>query len=105
MIKIQDLKGPAAVVRMSAEYSASGMPPFQAVCTLEWESQRVAWAHALLGVASRVVLRELVAELDARGVEVLRANRAEGHCLPRAVLLPDGTYEMRIADLLRTAKR
>lgn len=99
MIRIQDLQGPASVARMSAEYSASETPPFQAVCTLEWETPSVVWVHGLLGLGNRRLWREFVAELDGRGVEFLRATRAEGHRLPRAVLLADGSYQMRVADL------
>lgn len=99
MIRIQDLTGPASVVRMSAEHSAADMPPFQAVCTLEWAAPAVVWVHGLHGLVARRLWREFIAEMDARGVETLRATRAEGHRLPRAILLTDGSYSMRVADL------
>ena len=100
MIRIQNLHASASVVRFYAEDDPSPMADFQAVCTLEWESPTVVWVHGLKGVSSRMLLREFVEELAARGVTVIRARRVEGRRLPRAQVQIDGTYLMHIADLI-----
>lgn len=102
MIRIQDLPagGAASVVRFYSEPDPKPMADYHAVCTLWWESAAVVWMHGLKGNGTRALWREFVQALADRGVRTIKATRAAGRILPRARQMPEGHYEMQIADLL-----
>lgn len=98
MIRFQDLpeETKTSVVRFYNDPGAGEMGDFQVVCTITWESPTVVWVHGMMGKGNRTLWREFVQELDDKGVEVIKAKRAEGRRLPMALQMPDGSYEMRI---------
>ena len=104
MIKIQDMPHGTAssVIRFYEDPLAGPYSPYQVVCTANWEPPHAVWIHGLMGTAKGgwTLWREFVAELGARGVTTIKATRAEGRRLPRAVRMPAGHYEMLVADLL-----
>lgn len=75
------------------------MAPFDACCLVVWETERVIWLRMLHGRLTRKLMRELLAWLVERRVDVVRSHRATGHVLPLAVERPDGTWETKVADL------
>jgi hypothetical protein len=75
------------------------MAPFDACCLVVWETERVIWLRMLHGRLTRKLMRELLAWLVERGVDVVRSHRATGHVLPLGVERSDGSWETRVADL------
>lgn len=81
------------------------MAPFDACCNVIWESERVVWVRMMHGRMSPKLLRELIAWLHERGVQILRAHRAPHRLLPMAVRRPDGSYELDVAAALARAAK
>jgi hypothetical protein len=104
VIRIQDLPPGTAssVVRFYEDPNAGAYGPYQVVCTANWEPPDAVWIHGLMGTTKGgwTLWREFITELSARGVTTIKATRAEGRRLPRAVRMPAGHYEMQVADLM-----
>jgi hypothetical protein len=93
LIRIEDLSpGCYSTLRGFHDSNAKDMAAFDLVATIRWELPDVCWLSAMHGRLSRSLLFELLQALNARGIRIVRATRAAGHVLPRAVYVEAGGY-------------
>ena len=75
--------------------------PYDAICSLAWETPSTVWVKGLHGDLTRKTMKDLLKFFIDNGVHTLKAHRATGRTLP-GLTVRDGTYaEVDVADLAR----
>ena len=75
------------------------MAPFDACCSVVWETPTVAWVRMLHGRLTLRMAQQLLDFFVERGVKTLRATRADGRILPGGKARDDGTFEIDVQAL------
>ena len=80
--------------------------PYDAVCTVVWESPDVVWIKAMNGKLTRKLMCDFVVYLYDQGVKTIKSTRGDGKTVP-FVTLKDGNYfEIDVEKAMeRIAKR
>lgn len=95
-----------AALRFYERDSDLPTPPYDAICTVVWETRNTIWIRGLHGEMSRKLLRELLEWFIDNGVCTVRAHRDSAHSLPFARTQDDGSFAIDVADLIdRFARR
>lgn len=98
---------PGSLSGVTRFYKNPNPQPFEDyewVCMMNWhpnDPEKDVWIHGLKGEASRSSLRQLLLKVHTMGFHRIRALRKEGHMLPRATELPDGSLVMHVSSLMR----
>lgn len=87
-----------SILRFYGAVSESPYAPFDAVCTLMWRRPDV-WVFGFHGNLTRALLHEFVQFLVEARIQNIRAFRSEAHVLPRARMLPDGSWLIPMDEL------
>lgn len=103
MVRIQEMP-PGTKSGVARSYATANPGPFEDykwLFMLNWNPDcpnKDVWIHGFMGVATRRSLREMLDKLTEMGFLRMRALRKDGHLLPKAKQLPDGTWVIVIAD-------
>ena len=100
MLRHQWLPGSTefSVLRFYGKDTENPFAPFDAVCTLMWEKLDV-WVFGFHGNLTRSLLHQFVNFLVEAQIQNIRAFRADWHILPRALLMPDGSWTIPMDEL------
>ncbi len=92
----------SGIGRFYVRSDAGPLEDYTLLFMLNWEEDsKEVWVHGMMGVSSRLALRQLLEELRIMGFEHVRALRQEHRILPRAQHHPDGNgLVIAIADFL-----
>lgn len=88
-----------SVLRFYEQASDLATPPFDAICTVLWETPRTVWLKGFHGQLSRGLLRALLEWLIDNHIQTVKAHRDSAHGLPFARPQPDGSVLIDVADL------
>lgn len=69
-------------LRFYNEDSDNPFQPYDAICSIVWESPKVIWIRGFHGTLTRKLLRELFQWVLSNGIEKIKAHRASGKTLP-----------------------
>jgi len=89
-------------IRFFKEPTTDPFAPYDAICTLTWESADTVWLVGLHGDFNRKFVRELLSFLHDRGVTTVKAFRAPGHGLPFAEYQGDNLFVIDIQKAHKT---
>lgn len=93
-------------LRFYSQYSDDPYPPYDAICTVIWESKDVIWVKGLQGKMTLTLWRELAGWLIEKGIKLVKLERAENHTMPFASFNSGTYYEVAVDEKLeRWAKR
>lgn len=91
-------------LRFYEKQSDDPFEPYDAVCTILWESQTVIWVRGLNGPMSRKLLREFLHWLVKNNITKIKAHRHENRSLPAGRRVGDH-IEILVSDLLIKARQ
>lgn len=109
MIRVQYMPvgSRSGIVRAYERDNAAPLEDYLLVCTLNWDENcpnKDVWVHALMGEGNRRFLRQLVQQVHSMGFLRIRALRKEGHLLPKATEMPDGSLMILVSDFIKTSE-
>lgn len=87
-------------LRFYSSESSEEYPPYDAICTLVWESSTVIWVKGLQGKMTLKLWKEFAQWLIDRKIKLVKLERAEKHTMPFASLKDGNYYEVEVGDRL-----
>jgi hypothetical protein len=75
--------------------------PYDAICSLTWESPSVIWIKGLHGELTRKTLRDLLGFLTTNNIQTVKAHRATGRTLPGLTVREGSFAEVSVSDLAK----
>lgn len=88
-------------LRFYSQESNDPYPPYDAICTIIWESKDVIWVKGLQGKMTPGLWREFALWLIDRGIRLVKLERAEGHTMPFATYNSGNYYEVAVSETLK----
>lgn len=86
-------------IRFFIEDSEDPFAPYDAICTLCWESASTVMLVGMHGTLNRKLFRELISFLAQEEVRTLKAYRSPTHTLPFATQIAPDLYQIDIAQV------
>jgi hypothetical protein len=94
-----------SVVRFYKDDNAKWGDPYDAVCTLLWESDTVVEAIAFHGNVTHKMYTEFLRWMVDNGIEELKASRHGNHLVPGGVVDSGGMVHMDVKSLANRRKQ
>lgn len=88
-------------LRFYIECSTEEYPPYDAICTLVWESKEIIWVKGLQGTMTPALWREFALWLVHNGIKLVKLERADGHKMPFGTYNKGHYWEVEIGDRLK----
>lgn len=88
-------------LRFYSQYSDDPYPPYDAICTVVWESKHVIWVKGLQGKMTLSLWREFARWLIDRDVTLVKLERADNHTMPFASYNSGKYYEVQVDEKLK----
>jgi hypothetical protein len=79
--------------------------PFDAICSLVWETKDTVWVKGFHGKLSRQTLREFLQFLIDNDIKTVKAFRSVQKTLPGIIFRKDNFTELSVDDLARKYAR
>ena len=88
-------------LRFYNEESSETYPPYDAICTVVWESKEVIWVKGLHGKLNLSLYKEFANWVIQCGIKLVKLERAGNHTMPFASYNSGNYYEVSIDDKLK----
>ena len=86
-------------LRFFNEVTTDPFAPYDAICTISWETPSVIWLVGLHGSLTRALFREMVIYFHDEKVKTVKAYRAPGHRLPFASCIGENLYSIDVEEV------
>lgn len=86
--------------RFFKEETTDPFAPYDAICTINWESASTVWLVGLHGSLTRSMYREMMVFFHEQNVKTVKAYRAPGHRLPFATCIGENIYSIDVDHVM-----
>lgn len=92
-------------LRFFNEETPDPFAPYDAICTISWETPAIVWLIGLHGTLTRGLFREMLKYFYDAKVKTIKAYRAPGHRLPFATSIGENLYSIDVEKVYEAMQK